>query len=156
MPTTQTEPIETIHSLVRMLTQEGRITFDIADPEAARLTIAINTINREYGRLLGSGGQALRDLNTIARSLLPECEIVLNPRADDNIQRDEVERGNIEYLLFEVLGRMDEFIGSEIQPTADGVKIISACSDQELRVAIERIFFNIGRAQKHRFAITWD
>lgn len=156
MPTTQTDPIETLHTLVRMLTQEGRITFDIADPDAARLTIGINTINREYGRLLGSGGQNLRDLNKIARSLLPECEIVLNHRGNDSIQRAEGDNVSVEKLLAETLDGMDEFIGSETQPTAEGAKIISACSDPELRVAIERIFFNISRAQKRRFAITWD
>lgn len=157
MPKTQTDPIETIHSMVHMLTQEGRITFEIVDPESPRLVIAVNTINREYGRILGSGCQTLRDLNTIAKAMIPECEIILHPRGDDTIAKDkEIQvRRQIDGLLHEVIDAIDEFNGSEIQPTSEGSLISTDCQDQELRVAIERLFFSIGRAQKHRFAITW-
>lgn len=148
------EPIEILHMIVRMLTREGRVKFDINEKDDV-LRISINTIVREYGRLLGSGGQTVRDLNTLAKAMIGDVVVTLDARADDSIKRSEDQPCHVDDLLMSFISCADDLDGSEVKPGSDGTEIKTDCQDDILVAAIDRTFYNIGRAQRGLFRINW-
>ena len=150
-----TEPIDILHMIVRMLTREGRVSFDFTE-SCDSLKITVNTINREYGRLLGGGGQAIRDINTLAKALIQDASVILESRADDNIKRCEEEPCQTYDLLQEFVSACDTLHGSTVEPGTDCALVKTGCQDDILLAAIDRTFYNIGRAQRSIFRITWN
>lgn len=148
------EPIDILHMMVRMLTREGRVKFDFNEADDI-LHISINTIVREYGRLLGSGGQTIRDLNTLAKAMIGEVNITLERRADESIQKDDDQPCRVHDLLMAFIACAEDLAGSEVTPGPDGVEIKTSCQDDVLIAAIDRTFYNIARAQRGVFRITW-
>lgn len=146
--------------LAQLLTQEQRIKHNECFPEDPDKPVrfTFTTVNREYKKLCGVGGETIKAFKALIKAIEPEIEIELLP-ADDTAERKgpRIEVAMIELLTQYVEACTTFFVDPVVTPAPGGFHITTSLEvPPQMRAACERIFFNIGRSIRERAALTWE
>lgn len=154
-----TDTISIAEKLAALLTREQRIVIEPVLPEReGRLaTLNITTVGRDHGRIVGGGGHTIQALEEMIQSMDETVGAVRMTPSDDSTEKVEK---RIEWDDVGVIGEFANasrlMVNPEVRQVQGGVEIITDEEvPQSLRFACETVFFNIGRSNKARCAITW-
>lgn len=152
---TPTSPEDIIAMFVAGLLREKR--FEIAASDGAdNYTINIETPSRNYGRVLGAQRSHLDDLITIGKRIDHNIKVVL---LDPNEASEKSDLPTVPPLVV-VQAFLDFIRADDVQVIeGDGGKT-SICDDNgtlkwDVRNAISRLAFDIGRTSRIHCEITW-
>jgi predicted RNA-binding protein YlqC (UPF0109 family) len=153
------DAVETAIHMIAMLTSDKRVDVDIIFPDQGSPLIEITTTNESYGRVSGSGGKTINDLRVLMDALLEGANVILKV-ANDNIKVNrDIYKITATALLDEFISNCDSLVGVEVTHSSSAVVLKQAHGiqiDGDLKVAIERVFFAISRAQGERLPVRWS
>lgn len=157
----QNQEIKVITDIILMLTAERRVRFQTLNNGAVPV-IEVTTNNRDYGKICGSAGATIKDIKTLAASMESPADVILMP-ADQNLEKRHPSASLLpqspveileDYLTCLPLSEVPKVIdghGGEVEISID----LTRGREHALKPAIERVFFNIGRACRSRCVVKW-
>lgn len=161
-PTSSPDAVDTATAIIVLLTVERRVEVNITIPDrddgSAPLLEAV-TINREQGRLLGSGGKTVKDLRILMRHLIDGAGFLVKLPDDSVSKNTDVQFISTDKLLRDYISLCAATNGTRVEATAEATILTpppGSNIDGELKLAIERVFFAISRAQGERLPIRWN
>jgi predicted RNA-binding protein YlqC (UPF0109 family) len=153
------DAVETAIHMITMLTPDKRVDVDIIFPDQGSPLIEITTTNESYGRVSGSGGKTINDLRVLMSALLEGANVILKFANDNTKVNREVTKISANDLLTEFIANCDSLVGVEAISSHSATVLKQAHGQQidgDLKVAIERVFFAISRAQGERLPVRWS